>query len=91
MQGLIWLVFFPEYLHPWWGRARYKHLGGFLNRGTLENQMCDSTSEDPTGSFHEETTTAATEYMTGALRQRFLPWCSRLSPAYTAEQSLLRS
>lgn len=91
MQGLFWLVLFPEYLHPWWVRARYKHLGAFLNHGMLENQMCDSASEDPAGSFLEETTTAATEHMTRALRQLFLPWRSRISPVYTVEQSWIPS
>lgn len=54
----------------------------------LSNQMCDSASEDPAGSFLKETTT---EHMTGALRQLFFPWRSKLSPAYTAEQSWIPS
>lgn len=54
----------------------------------LSNQMCDSASEDPAGSFLKETTT---EHMTGALRQLFFPWRSKLSPAYTAGQSWIPS
>lgn len=82
VQGLFWLVVFPERLRPWWVGARYKHPGGLLNHGMLENQMCDSASEDPAGSLQQETTTAAaTEHVTGALRRLFLPWRSRLSSA----------